>query len=148
MAYKGFADIGLGSTFTNGESATTFTLTTSHGVQLNPKAFIDVSDYPTTDALIKKIKALDHDEEAYISMLQEQPLQDIAQHSLTTQTKEVERFMLRIVGQPIPQAMRRNRDFWGKRYNQRERELIIKSQKDWRTLLKERMKQRMPFLSK
>ena len=81
-------------------------------------------------------------------MLQEQPLQDIAQHSLTTQTKEVERFMLRIVGQPIPQAMRRNRDFWGKRYNQRERELIIKNQKDWRTLLKERMKQRMPFLSK
>ena len=40
MAYKGFADIGLGSTFTNGESATTFTLTTSHGVQLNPKAHI------------------------------------------------------------------------------------------------------------
>lgn len=40
MAYKGFADIGLGSTFTNGESATTFTLTTSHGVQLTPKAFI------------------------------------------------------------------------------------------------------------
>ena len=40
MAYKGFADIGLGSTFTNGESATTFTLTTSHGVQLNPNAFI------------------------------------------------------------------------------------------------------------
>lgn len=40
MAYKGFADIGLGSTFTDGESATTFTLTTSHGVQLNPNAFI------------------------------------------------------------------------------------------------------------
>lgn len=40
MAYKGFADIGLGSTFNDGESATTFTLTTSHGVQLNPYAFI------------------------------------------------------------------------------------------------------------
>ena len=82
-----------------------------------------------------------------MSMLQEPPLLDMAHHSLATQTQEVERFMLRIVGQPLPQAMRRNRDFWGKRYNQRELELILKSQKDWRTLLKERIIGKMPFMS-
>ena len=40
MAYKGFANVGLGSAFYDGESSTTFAFTTSHGVQANPYLFV------------------------------------------------------------------------------------------------------------
>lgn len=40
MAYKGFANIGLGSSFYDGESSTSFAFSTSHGLQVNPYAFI------------------------------------------------------------------------------------------------------------
>ena len=40
MAYKGFADVGLGSSFIEGESSTSFNLTTSHGIQINPQTFM------------------------------------------------------------------------------------------------------------
>ena len=39
MAYKGFADIGLGSAFIDEESSVSFKLTTSHGIQINPYLF-------------------------------------------------------------------------------------------------------------
>lgn len=39
MAYKGFSDIGLGSAFSDGDNSTSFTLTTSHGIQINPYFF-------------------------------------------------------------------------------------------------------------
>lgn len=40
MAYKGFGNIGLGSAFYDGESSTSFSFTTSHGVQINPTFFV------------------------------------------------------------------------------------------------------------
>ena len=40
MAYKGFANIGLGSAFYDDESSTSFSFTTSHGVQINPTFFV------------------------------------------------------------------------------------------------------------
>lgn len=40
MAYKGFADIGLGSAFCDGDNNTSFNLTTSHGIQINPYFFV------------------------------------------------------------------------------------------------------------
>ena len=39
MAYKGFSDIGLGSAFSDGDNSTSFTLTPSHGIQINPYFF-------------------------------------------------------------------------------------------------------------
>lgn len=39
MAYKGFANFGLGSSFYDGSNSTSFVLTTSHGVQVNPYIF-------------------------------------------------------------------------------------------------------------
>lgn len=39
MAYKGFANIGLGSSFYDGSKSTSFSFTTSHGVQINPLFF-------------------------------------------------------------------------------------------------------------
>ncbi len=40
MAYKGFANIGLGSSFYDGESSVSFAFSTSHGLQLNPTFFV------------------------------------------------------------------------------------------------------------
>lgn len=40
MAYKGFANIGLSSTFYDGDNSTAFSFTTSHGLQVNPYIFV------------------------------------------------------------------------------------------------------------
>lgn len=38
-AYKGFLDVGLASSFADGENSVTFSLRTSHGIQINPFIF-------------------------------------------------------------------------------------------------------------
>lgn len=104
----------------------------------NPKAFINVMDYPSIDAVVKRVEELDKDEEAYIAMLREPALLNPEGYSIEHQIDLMTDFMQHIVEQPLDKAQRYNREFWGQRYRDRERNLILRSRKTWKDLLKER----------
>jgi hypothetical protein len=48
-------------------------------------------------------------------------------------------FMQHIVEQPLNTAQRYNREFWGQRYLEREKKLVIQGEKTWKDLLKEKV---------
>ena len=104
----------------------------------NPRAFINVMDYPSVDAVVQRVKELDEDDEAYIAMLREPALLNPEEYSLKIQMDRMTSFMQHIVEQPLDKAQRYNREFWGQRYRDRERSLIIRSKKTLKDLLKEK----------
>lgn len=104
----------------------------------NPKAFINVMDYPSVDAVVQRVKELDKDEDAYIAMLREPALLNPDEYSIALQMDRMADFMQQIVEQPLDKAQRYNREFWGQRYRDRERSLIIRSKKTLKDLLKEK----------
>lgn len=68
----------------------------------NPKAFINVNDYPSFDAVIERIKEIDANDELYLEMLNQpcvQPGADIT---------ELEDFLLPIFRRPLSEARRRS----------------------------------------
>ena len=73
----------------------------------NPKAFIDVSDYPSFDAAIDKILEIENDEKLYLEMLR-QPIFNNPKYP-EEKLDEVERFLCHIFDQPLDKAFRRSR---------------------------------------
>jgi len=114
----------------------------------NPNSFINVNDYPDLQSVLNRVKELDLDRDAYMSMLKCPALLD-EKYSFHVQFNELVSFLEHIVEQPIEKAQRYNRDFWGEKYLDREKGLIIQSQKSLKTLLAERIKDiSIPFISK
>lgn len=103
----------------------------------NPKAFINVMDYPSLDDVVKRVIELDQDDEAYKAMLHESALLDDSHYSIEEQMRRMSDFMQHIVEQPLEKAQRYNREFWGQRYRDRECSLIEKSRKTWKDLVRE-----------
>jgi hypothetical protein len=89
----------------------------------NPKAFINVLDFPSLDAVVERVQELDSDENAYISMLKEPPFLYPDLYSAKAQMTVMSNFLNHIIEQPSEKAQRYNRDFWGKRYSEREKRL-------------------------
>jgi hypothetical protein len=89
----------------------------------NPKAFINVLDYPSLDAVVQKVIEIDADENAYTAMLKEPPLLQPNGFSIQAQMAVMCDFMSHIIEQPLEKAQRYNRDFWGKQYCEREKSL-------------------------
>lgn len=91
----------------------------------NPKAFINVKDYPTVETLREKIQELDQDKEAYLRMLREPALcsadAETGEQYARKRLEELERYLLHIFEQPMETAYRRNRGFWGMQYLQEKR---------------------------
>lgn len=104
----------------------------------NPKAFINVMDYPSIGAVVQRVKELDENEEAYLAMLKEPALLNPVEYSIEHQVKLMTDFMQHIVEQPLEKAQRYNRECIGNLYHSRERQLILQNRKTWRDLLKER----------
>ena len=63
----------------------------------NPKAFINVMDYPSVDAVVQRVKELDEDDETYIAMLQEPALHNPEEYSIAHQMDRMADFMQHIV---------------------------------------------------
>jgi hypothetical protein len=105
----------------------------------NPKAFINVMDYSSIDAVVQRVVELDNDDKAYMTMLQEPALLLPNEFSLKTQMEKMVAFMQHIVEQPLNTAQRYNREFWGQRYLEREKKLVIQGEKTWKDLLKEKV---------
>lgn len=101
----------------------------------NRKAFVEVT---TIEEALEQVKHLDQDDEAYLQMLTQPPLADDV-FSYDNQFEAAVRFMTHIVEQPLPEAVRRNREFWGRKYADRERQLIAKSRKGLKEMILERI---------
>ena len=67
----------------------------------NHKAFINVHDYPSWDAVIDRIKLIDENDELYLRMLNEPIIQPNAEIS------KLSDFLYHIFDQPLPEAPRR-----------------------------------------
>lgn len=74
---------------------------------INPKAYIDVSDYKTMDEAIERIKQLDNDDELYMEMMREPIfINPLFQQKLM---KSLEDFLVHIFEQSPEDAFRRSR---------------------------------------
>lgn len=109
----------------------------------NPKSFINVHDFSSLDELVEKVKSIDNDPIAYEGMIKEPALLHPESDSLEASYQKVIAFMDHIVEQPFEHAHRHNREFWGKRYRDRELRLIGESKKTWKELLVETIKSKM-----
>ena len=101
----------------------------------NPKAFIEVR---SVEEAIERIQQLDQDDTEYLQMLKETPLAD-EKFIYDNIFKSVVAFMDNIVDQPLDRSYRHNREFWGRKYQERERKLITQSRKGIKQILLERI---------
>lgn len=103
----------------------------------NEKAFVCAADYETQDELLAAVKELDEDDEKYLAMLREPALKggdtypshvcgekDTKPEGTSfeeAKTEALEEFLTHIFDQPLEEAYRRNRGFWGEQYLDRVR---------------------------
>lgn len=76
----------------------------------NEKAFIDVADYESFDAVVERIKELDQDDEKYLAMLRQPILVDPEYPARLD--AELEKYILSIFEQPLDKAYRRCRAYY------------------------------------
>ncbi len=81
----------------------------------NPHAFINVADFDSVDDVVKRVKEIDANDELYYKMLQEPALIN-AQYSKEKQLSQLKQYISHIFNQPIENAYRRNRFFYGEKY--------------------------------
>lgn len=87
----------------------------------NSKAFINCNKYDSVEEIIKEVKRLDENNDEYLKMLMEPAVKKEERENVDEQKRleELENYLIYIIEQPIEQAYRRNRGFWGKQYQQR-----------------------------
>lgn len=94
----------------------------------NPKAFINCHDYgikaegnneEAFDKVIKRIKELDENDEEYLKMLKEPAFSQ--DYDVDEQRKAFNDFLFHIFDQDPSEAYRRNRFYWGERYERKQR---------------------------
>lgn len=107
----------------------------------NPKAFVNVGDYDSLDEVVRRVIALDRDDESYLNVLREPALLDNV-YQYESIFNQVVSMIDIITSMPLSEAYRYNRDFWGKKYIAREQRLILQSRKNWKMLLKESLKEK------
>jgi hypothetical protein len=81
----------------------------------NPRAFINCHDYQSIDHVIAEIRRLDDDDNAYASMLEE-PIFIGGKEPSWLSKEEIMSWLTHIFDQPRDKAYRRNRFYWGERY--------------------------------
>lgn len=94
------------------------------GKYFNTKAFVNVHDYPSFEAVLKDIQRLDQDEQARLTMLQEPMLLPEQEHYHDRVEASLKAFLFKIFDQPYDKAFRRSRQFQGKYYNDERKELF------------------------
>ncbi len=95
--------------------------------EFNPCSFINCHDYGLTeeglsdavDKIVEKVKEIDEDKSAYLKMLQSPAFN--LENDIDMQQERFERFLFNIFDQDYNQAFRRNRFYWGERYERRQR---------------------------
>lgn len=83
----------------------------------NPKAFINCHDYDDFAQVAQRVREVDQDEELLLDMLN-QPV-FIEQGYIDNRIQQFEEFLVQIFSQPLENAYRRSRVFWGYETNRR-----------------------------
>ncbi len=81
----------------------------------NPAAFIHIKDKDDIEEAIKRIKDIDQNDDLYRQILETPALQSDA-YLWEKKQKELQEFLFHIFDQPLKDAYRHNRVFWGKYY--------------------------------
>jgi hypothetical protein len=81
----------------------------------NPKAFVNCHHYDSVEAVVARVRELDCDHEAYIAMLEE-PCFACGVEPENLHKRKIMEWLSHIFDQPREQAYRRNRQYWGARY--------------------------------
>jgi hypothetical protein len=89
----------------------------------NPKAFINVQEFPTTEALVEHVKKIDADDALYEQMLREPALRS-DEYCEAIHTPQLKAFLNNIFQQPLEKAQRRNRGTWGQLYIENRRKQV------------------------
>ncbi|MGN8886729.1 glycosyltransferase family 10 domain-containing protein [Blautia sp. HCP28S3_G10] len=93
--------------------------------EFNPDSFINCHDFGLTEKgevdvikrIIAEIKQIDQNDELYLKMLKTPAFQNL--DYVEKQQKALEDFLYHIFDQPVEKAYRRNRFYWGERYERR-----------------------------
>jgi hypothetical protein len=98
------------------------------GRVFNTKAFINCHDYGVTaygdntvafEKIINEIERLDSDDKAYLEMLSQAAF--VEGYNIEEEKKKLENFLCHIFDQEPEIAYRRNRYYWGERYERKQR---------------------------
>jgi hypothetical protein len=81
----------------------------------NPKAFINCHEYASMDEVVERVRELDRDDAAYAAMLEEPCFAGGVEPPWLSE-REIMSWLGGIFEQPRDAAYRRNRQFWGVRY--------------------------------
>ena len=85
----------------------------------NEEAFINCLNYSSWDEVLEEVKRIDADPELYARMLATPALKHPETDSIEAKTKQLSAFLCHIMNQPLEQATRYNRVYWGRRYVKR-----------------------------
>lgn len=108
----------------------------------NPNAFVNAMDYDSLDDLVAMVKSIDEDADLYQQMLQE-PAMKTTDLTLDGQYEVMYSFLKHIVDQPLDKAHRYNREFWGKRIAEHQRDLLLSKNKSLVMQIKEKLKSKL-----
>lgn len=78
-----------------------------------------LSLYEIIDKIVEKVIELDNNDSAYLKMLETPAF--LNQNYVEEKQAELIRFLYNIFDQPIEKAFRRNRFYWGERYERRQK---------------------------
>lgn len=81
--------------------------------ELNPKAFINVAEFPSAESLLEHIRKIDTDRDLYLDMLS-QPIFNTDRNLIDEYTAAYRAYLLHILNRPPQQALRRCRYGWSK----------------------------------
>lgn len=85
------------------------------GEDFNPKAYINCHQYDSVDAVMARVRELDCDDTAYTAMLEE-PCFARGAEPESLRKQAIMEWLRHIFDQPRELAYRRNRQYWGARY--------------------------------
>ena len=85
----------------------------------NEEAFINCNNYTSWDEVLKAVKHVDADDDLYARMLATRALKYPEEDSIEAKLKQLTDFLCHIIDQPLEQAIRYNRVYWGRRYVKR-----------------------------
>lgn len=95
--------------------------------EFNPESFINCHDFGLTEngeleaikKIIAEVKRIDQDDKAYLRLLRTPAFRK--QDYVCEKQVELEKFLYHIFEQPLEKAYRRNRFYWGERYERKQK---------------------------
>jgi hypothetical protein len=103
----------------------------------NPRAFVNCHDFPSFEAALERVMAIDRDDDLWRAMVSEPCFRDGHEPDALRETV-ILKFFNRIFEQPLQQAFRRDRTIWGPRYEQRQEIAFYQPWRQFSGMVRER----------